>query len=144
MTSRTFQSTFLLAACLLSAPAFAIYKCENNGTVSYTDQSCPGGTQVKTEPAAPNDSNAAKRRFTEDTKALKQLEKERHRREAEQEKKDRKLEQARAIRHKKCSSLALKTKWAEEEAASAQPKAAAKQKRKAQRAEEKYALECGT
>src|SRR5205085_257990 len=113
------------------------YKCENSGTVSYTDQHCLGGTQVKIDTPPTNAQDAAKR-LTEEKKAVKQLERQRHQREAQQEKENKKIEQARLAKQKKCSALALKSKWAEEDLASAKLKTLNKEKLKARRAAEKY------
>jgi hypothetical protein len=133
----------LLATALLSSPAFAIYKCEQNGTVSYSDQPCSHGTALNID-TTPGDSKAAKQQLASDEKKLKQLERERHQQEAQRDREAKQAAREHASRQKTCNNLALRLKWAKEDAASATGKSAEKQKIKARRAEEKYTTECGT
>jgi len=133
------RTALLSLLVLLSTPAFAIYKCEKNGTVSYSDEACPGGTTFTPQTAPAGDSGAAKRQLAHEEKELKQLERERHKQESEQEREAKQVARAQSAKQRKCSNLARRTKWAHEDATG---KSAEKVKRKARRAEEQYDAEC--
>lgn len=135
----------LLIALLLPfcAPAFAVYKCETGAAVSYTDAPCPGGAPLAISPAPANaDARQAERQLAQQKKDLQQLETQRHRREAAEEKRQARLARAAAARQEKCAASALRVQWAEEDARRAAGKAAPKAIRKARRAAEKHQLEC--
>jgi hypothetical protein len=130
-----------------AAPAFAAYKCETYGKVSYSDKPCPGGKLVNADiaPAGLSNDNVqrAAQQAAHDKRELQRLEKERHKREAAEEKEQRKVANAQEKKRKKCASLAMRKKWAEQDAAAAGGKSAEKSKRKAARKAEQYAAECG-
>ena len=136
------------ALFVLPTPAFAIYKCINNADVMYSDTPCPGGSQLAIDTTAvssfPKDKDA-KEQLKKQKAESKQLEKERHKQTAKEENQQRQTNRAKAAKQKKCASLALTKKWAEEDALttnSSSMQAAAKAKKKAHRAEEKYMLNC--
>jgi hypothetical protein len=136
----------LLTALLLSAgtPALAIYKCESGGKVGYSDTPCSSGKNTvlsaATQPALASDANS---RLLRDKAELGRLERERHQGEAQDEKERARDARLAANHRKKCDALALRRKWAEEDAAHAVGKSAEKVKRKAHRSAEKFELECG-
>ncbi len=122
---------------------FAINKCESNGGVAYSEMPCTNGkSQQLREPAPPDNATAAKALLTQQALTLKHLEKERLKREEREEKIQQQASRHAEKMQKKCAGLALKKKWAEEDANKASRKSAAKTKRKSLRAQEKYALEC--
>ncbi|MGZ5818998.1 MAG: hypothetical protein ACXWJD_09660 [Burkholderiaceae bacterium] len=130
-----------------SIPALALYKCEAGDKITYIDAPCTmgksqdlGSTTGKT-PAS--DLAKANEQNAQDKSRLKQLETARHKREAEEEKQQHKLDAAAQNKKKRCGSLALKKKWSKEDAAHATGKKEETAKRKARRAAEKYELECG-
>jgi hypothetical protein len=140
----------LLIALLLSfcTPAFAIYKCETNGRVSYNDTPCPESQHAKhvnTVNASPlsSDSAQAQRQLTQEKNQVRQLQQERRQRETAENKQQDRNARTYAVKQKKCASSALHKKWAKEDAAQATGKSASKATRKARRAAEKYELECG-
>lgn len=137
----------LLIALLLSCctPAFAIYKCETGGKTSYSDTPCPNGTIMDAAKLAPppTDSLQAERQLAQQKKEAGQLRQARQQREAAEERQQHKQARAYAAKQKKCTSSALRKKWAEEDAAQANGKAAPKAVRTARRATEKHELECG-
>jgi hypothetical protein len=141
---RTLLIPFLLS---FSMPALAIYKCESGGKVSYRDSPCPSG-KVTIFPDKTDDNataaNAAKakRQLTEQKNEAARLEKARHRREAIEEKEQRRADKIAAAKRKTCASLARHKKWSDEDAAAANGRAADKAKIKARRANEKYEAEC--
>jgi hypothetical protein len=142
---KTLMLAFLVS---LSTPALAIYKCESDGKISYSDSPCVNGKSVRFEepphsaPLPPDAANA-RQQATRDKNELKRLENERERQEAQEDKERRKLVQADAAKRKKCSELALQQKWAEEDASAASGKSAEKAKRNARRKAEKLQMECG-
>jgi hypothetical protein len=137
----------LVASLLLplSLPAFAAYKCDVNGSVVYRDQPCTDGKE--TQLAAPatisakdvaDAESAAKRDKAEATR----LERERHKREAADEKRMNIARREAAVKERKCGVLAQRLKWAEEDARKAAGKSAAKAERRKRRAKEAYELQC--
>jgi hypothetical protein len=139
--NRAVRNALLALLVVLSTPAFAIYKCEKNGATSYSNEACPGGIALNT-PTAPVDSSAAKRQLADEEKKLKQLERERHQQEKLEERERKEAVRAQAEKQKKCSSLARRVKWADEDVATSTAKANEKAKRKARRAAEQYETEC--
>ncbi|WP_147375721.1 DUF4124 domain-containing protein [Noviherbaspirillum cavernae] len=127
----------------VSAPVFAIYKCDVNGKVTYSDETCPGGKALNINSMPSTDGTAAKRQLTEDEKKLKRLEDQRHKREAREEREQNQIARANAAQRKKCSSLAQRKRWADEDFAATAGKASEKARIKARRAGEQYNLECG-
>jgi hypothetical protein len=137
--------TFLFA--LIAAPAFAVYKCESNGQVTYSDAPCRGKTlslanSIDAEVPGTNVASA-KEKLAREKKEVTRLEKERHKREAAEEKEQKKVAKADAVKRKKCSTLAHRKKWADEDAAAATGKSREKAQRKARRAAETHQAECG-
>lgn len=126
-------------------PAFAIYKCEANGQMSYSDVPCPGGKVIDdtSGKSSSTDANRARQQLAQQKNEAQQLANERHKREAIEEKQQRQNARSDAAKQKKCAASALHQKWAEEDAAKATGKAAPKALRKARRAAEKHELECG-
>jgi hypothetical protein len=137
----------LLIALLLSfcTPAFAIYKCEANGRISYNDTPCPESKHVNTVNASQlsSDPAQAERQLTQQKNEVRQLQQERRQRETAESKQQDRNARTYAAKQKKCASSALHKKWAEEDAAQASGKSISKATRKARRAAEKYELECG-
>jgi hypothetical protein len=54
------RTTLLASLVLLATPAFAIYKCEKNGAITYSDEACAAPAFVSTQhqamPARRNDA----------------------------------------------------------------------------------------
>lgn len=136
------RAALLASLVVLATPAFAIYKCEKNGTITYSDEACANGTSLRID-AAPSDADAAKQRAANQERQLKQIEREHHKQELEERRVAKRASQARASKQKKCEKLALQVKWANEDVATATVKSIDKEKRKARRAQEKYETECG-
>lgn len=136
--------SLLAAAAAMSLPisAFAIYKCEANGTVTYSDAPCAGGKQLDINDTSPSDAADARRRAAQEKQELGRLESERHKQELQDEKERKKSARSRAALERKCASLERRRKWADEDAASAVGKSVEKARRKARRAEELFDAEC--
>jgi hypothetical protein len=135
----------LLSALLvsLSMPAFAIYKCEADGKIAYSDAPCAGGRTIDVGNAAPVNTAQSRHALVQQKAELKRLESTRHKQEDQEAKLRRTAAHADATRQKKCASLARRKKWANEDAATATGKSAEKTRRKARRAQETYQEECG-
>ena len=130
------------AATTLSGPAFAIYKCEANGAVTYSDAPCPGGKQLDIAVSPSSDAANARNRAAQEKQELSRLENERRKHELLDEKERKKSARIRAALERKCTSLERRKKWAAEDAASAAGNSAEKARRKARRAEELFDAEC--
>jgi hypothetical protein len=139
---RLLVPAFLMSA---AAPAFAVYKCESNAKITYSDTACTGGRSTDLgNPATGSDNAAQARRELAQQKAeVKRLETARHKQEAQQEKLRKAAASSETARQKKCASLARRKKWADEDFAAAAGKSREKARRKARRAEETYSSECG-
>jgi hypothetical protein len=138
------SSTAWLA--LLPIPAYAVFKCEEKGQISYRDEPCKGGKMLslpgQETPSNP-DRLAAQELAAREKRELTLLEKERRRQEAIEEQEMRKAAKVQASKQKKCRTLALNKKWAEQDAAAATGKSVEKARRNAARKAEKYELACG-
>lgn len=142
---------YLIAILLLCAslPAKAIYRCEQNGTVSYADQPCNGGRSINIsenvrDAVSPGDAAAARKRLQQQKRAAAEIDKEKTK-ESEKERKALQLAARKAAaKEKACQPLALRKKWAEEDAANADKKSSDAAKRKAKRAAERYNLTCSS
>lgn len=132
---------FLLAS--FTAPALAIYKCESNGKVTYSDEHCPGGKVLDTGGAPVVDADVVARQAAQEKNRLKRLEHERHKLEAQEEKQQQRAAHAAAAKQKRCSLLDRRRKWADEDAAAATGKSHEKTKLKARRVAEQFDAECG-
>lgn len=130
----------------LSQPAQAIFQCDKAGHTTFQDKPCPAGS-VSRQLAEPPPVNAsemarAKQNATLQKQQLTKLEAEK----AKQAQLDSKLaashakQNARTLRQ--CNTLAMKQKWAEQDAEKAEGKARGKAQTKARRAAEKYQSVC--
>lgn len=133
-----------LVLCLACAGAHAhtVYRCSIDGKTSYSDTPCASGTSTALEtPAAPSAASPAP-----DLARMKAesatLEKQRHAREAKDERAQGRDAARAAARRQQCDKLRLNKKWAEEDAAHATGQAVARARVKARRMAEQLALEC--
>ncbi len=139
----------------MAAPAAAqtVYKCTSDGKISYGQDPCSSGITVALEPAppappAPSANQAAPRRADALRLQADQLTRERHRREAADERVAQRAAKAAAKQRDSCAKLKLQKKWADEDAAHAAAQDTAharhpgKATLKAHRAAEKFALAC--
>lgn len=134
-----------LALLSLSAPALAVYKCEAAGKTVYSDVPCPdsvhSGKELRLTTGA-SDSADAQRRQQQDKKELQRLESARKKQEAVDQKEQQRARKAQQARAKKCNALALRIKWAKEDADRATGRSREKAERNLRRAEEKHQLSC--
>lgn len=138
------QPLLLLVLLAVSAPALAIYKCESGGRTVYSDAPCSSGKstalEINTRPSG--DPDAAQQQLSQDKQELQRIENARQKQEAIDQRERRKQYKTGEAKKKKCADLALRKKWAEEDAASAHPKSQERARRTARRAAEKHELEC--
>jgi hypothetical protein len=139
----THRLLLLPPVLLLAAPAFAVYKCQADGKVSYSDIPCPSGNGSRLDAAKAPDAGEAQRRLARDKAEAKRLEAERHKREAQESAQRRTSAHVLEKQEKKCAQLAQRKQWAAEDAARAGVKSADKMQRKARRAEQQFQQECG-
>lgn len=141
-----FIAIFFLCASL---PAKAVYRCEQNGTVSYADRSCAGGKSINIaedvrDAVSPGDAAAARKRLQQQKRAAAEIDRGKAK-ESEKERKARQLAARKAAaKEKTCQPLALRKKWAEEDVANADKKTSDAARRKARRAAERYNLSCSS
>jgi len=138
-------SVFLL---FISFPALAIYKCESGGKISYSDLPCTdtqanSKTQRIAIPAAPPDSHIAQEKMMQDKKFLQVIEADRRKEKTSAEKERQRRYREQESKRKRCASLEQRARWAQENAVRTNIKNMSRERRKAQRATEKYELECG-
>jgi hypothetical protein len=136
---RSYLLVFLLSPTL---PALAVYKCEANGKVTYTDAPCLSAQVLDIERHPPAAAAQAIKQAAQEKDTLKQLESDRRRQEAQEEKLQRRASKSQAAARKKCANLARRKKWADEDTVAATGKAVEKARRKARRLAEQHEDEC--
>ena len=137
--------TALLLALLMScsAPVLAVYKCAADGKISYSDLPCLNGRTLDTLDAnAAAETGDSQQRLAADKAEALRLEQARHQREDQEQRAQHQAARAAASQRKKCQSLALTRRWAEEDARQAAGKSVEKARIKARRSAEKYVLTC--
>ncbi len=130
----------LLLALLHPLTALAIYRCESQGQVSYSDLPCPGSKlEISNETAVPANHDATKNQERSELNRLQRLREQRER----QDKQIRDLAaRGAAARERKCRSLALQVKWREEDVRESTLDKATKANKQLRRAIEKFDSEC--
>ena len=135
----------MLALFALSAPAWAVYKCEAGGKTVYSDTPCRDVSaheqEMRLAPTA-GDPQDTQQRLQQEKKELQRLESARRKQEAADDKARQRARKAQQARDKKCKELALRVKWAREDADSAAGRSREKAQRNLRRAEEKQRLAC--
>lgn len=138
--------TISIASCtLLATPALAVYKCEINGKLSYSDKPCAKGKESQLESTrapSPKEQHAANQAYLRDKRTLNKLEKEKQRQAVIEEKAQLRAAKQAEKQKKYCNKLALQLRWAQEDVARASGKKTAVAREKALRAEEKYTQAC--
>ena len=130
----------LLAALLLPLSAFAVYRCEQNGKITYTDFPCAGReVEITRSASAPQADDDRLRRERGEVGRLQKLREQRERQ--DQQIRDLAARGA-AAREKKCRSLALQQKWREEDLRESTLDKADKARTRLRRAQEKFDSEC--
>ncbi|MEO6354411.1 MAG: hypothetical protein ABIO19_03485 [Burkholderiaceae bacterium] len=139
--------TRLLLLALLYAvalPASAIYKCKTGAQVTYSDTECANAKAMATgDRFSAEAAQDTRQRLAADKAELNRLRNERKREEAIDDRSHEKYARAAASKRKHCAGLEQSQRWAKEDVAIASKPAMPKAHRKAQRAAEKYAVECG-
>lgn len=137
----------LMTFLVYPALAHAVYKCEVQGKILYSDGPCADGkvTAIDTTSSQVSETlaNEGAQRSRHERDTLKHLQSSRQKDEAAEDKARQKRVRAQEALQKKCRSLAMKLKWSEEDVAEASGKSAEKARRTAQRHREKYHAECG-
>ncbi len=132
---------WLLAAALLSpVNAFAVYRCEQHGTVIYTDLPCAGEKLEITRSPVPQKTNDES--LNRERNEVGKLQKIREQRERQDQQIRDLAARGAAAREKKCRSLALQVKWREEDVREFTLDKAEKARTRLRRAQEKFDAEC--
>lgn len=130
---------------MISTPAFAVYKCESHGKVTYADMPCgPGQSQLPPSPP-PADPLAAQRLAKSEREQLAAIEQREERLQSERQKEQAARNKAAAALKKKCSLLAMQSRWSAEDAAANGQLVSEKTtalKRQARRKAERFEAEC--
>jgi hypothetical protein len=145
-----FPHRLLLALPLLfcTLPAWAVYKCESNGQVTYSDAACANSKPVVIDdtrgvknpaPVAAAKDKAVQQRLdksraAEDKRLTRQRE--------NQERAEARAKLVAEKQKRKCAQLAQRKAWAEDDLRNAPVKTMEKARRKSQRAAENYRAEC--
>jgi hypothetical protein len=142
------RATFLRSAlatvlCLISGSSFAIYRCDTEGRVSYSDTACPGGKELDIKSSETDNAPDARRQLANDRKILQRAEARQDKVEAAESRARQRAARKRSAADKKCEALERKQRWANEDQKAASAKAVEKARRKASRASERYEAECG-
>jgi hypothetical protein len=125
-----------------SAPALAIYKCKSGDQITYSIQQCAGGEVMDTNSPPSVDTAKARRQAAEEQRRLKRLENERRKQEAREEKERQRAAHDLAAKQKRCSILAKRKQWADEDVAASAGKSVERARVKARRVAEQYQEEC--
>jgi hypothetical protein len=132
-------------AAAQTAASGTVYRCSADGKTGYADRPCERGPSVALPPPAAGVDASLGSVRTDDSRTLLELEKMRIERERRNERADRDdLRAARAAqaRGKRCRRLGLRAQWAQEDAARAQPRHAARAEQRLRRARDTLAAEC--
>jgi hypothetical protein len=135
------RATLLCFLVSLSAPALALYKCKSGDTITYSDHPCPGG-QVLDAGNPPGDAAKARKQAAEEKKELHRLENARRRREAQEQKEQQRAAHEHAMKQKRCTLLAQRKRWADEDTSRSTGRSNENARVKARRLGEQIELEC--
>lgn len=142
---KTCAATLLLLFCT-AAGAQTLHKCMVDGKVSYGERPCEpgsgGASSTIDYPAAPAADPKASAELKRMQKEAKALQKDRHQREAADDREAARAGKEAATRHKRCAKLKLDKKWADDEARGAQVQNLERAKVRARQAADRLALEC--
>lgn len=139
----SFLRSLVVAGLLLfSIPAYAIYRCEAAGKISYSDLPCPGARQLDIKDSRIDSPSTEKKQLLEDKKFLDKVEKARRKETEAQYKAQQRAAKQRAALEKKCAALSRRQRYASEDVSAAPQKAMEKARRKASRITEQYEAEC--
>ncbi|MFM7633676.1 MAG: hypothetical protein ACKO65_10045 [Betaproteobacteria bacterium] len=133
---------FFLVLSLLLQPfvAYAVYRCESSGKISYSDLPCAGSQLAISQASSTTDSaDPVSKNERSEVSRLQKLREQRERQ--DQQIRDLAARGA-AARERKCRSLALQVKWREEDVRESTLDKAHKAKIRLRRATEKFDSEC--
>jgi hypothetical protein len=120
----------------------ALYKCKSGDSITYSDKPCAESEKLRIGDLPAADAVQARRQAAEEEKQLKRIENERRRQQAQEDKNRQRAVHDQAMKQKRCTSLALRKKWATEDVAAASGKSSEKARQKLRRAEEQFETEC--
>ena len=137
--------TAVICLCLSGSASAQVYKCIENGKVSYAQAPCPGAqvTQLSVPPAPAAAQSPRNAELQRQARLADQLASARQKREAQDERETLRARREAAQYRQKCEKLRLRKRWADEDLAGARDsKAVAPLRKKAVRAAEALKVEC--
>ncbi len=151
MNSRPARLSMLPAALMLlmlARPSFAVYRCDTDGKISYSDRPCADAATVHIDepPLSRNTRNAdpqlEQARQARQAAELARLQHLRELRERQDQRIRDLAARGAAARDKKCRTLALQLRWREEDLRDAPLARQAHARKQLRRTEERYRDEC--
>ncbi|MFT5531997.1 MAG: hypothetical protein ACI8WM_000204 [Burkholderiaceae bacterium] len=141
---RGLLALLMLATCM---SAHAVFRCDAQGKVTYSDVACEGGIAVpasdlRAQATMNAERDDAMRRAAAEKVQLQRLEVTRSKAEHAERKERLHASAVASARRRKCETLDQRRKWADEDAATATGRHAEKALRKARRIAEQYVLDC--
>jgi len=137
---------FLFCAWLPPVSHAALYQCTHQGTLTFSDRPCEGVQRELAMPSAPAAGRAGASDYpaqlVREKAELTQLQNLREQRERQDQQIRDLTIRGQVAKQKKCRSLALQSKWKQEDVEQAPPKSKASATRKARRSMEKFQSEC--
>lgn len=139
------RSTAIICLCLSGSACAQVYKCIDQGKVTYAQAPCPGAqvTQLPVPPAPAAVQSAPSEQLHRQAKLAEQLASARRKREAQDQREAMRARREAAQYRQKCEKLRLRKRWADEDLAGARDsKAVGPLQKKAVRAAEALQVEC--
>lgn len=141
-----FVPALLFFALLPSSSYATLYKCAHQSTVTYSDRPCEGQQREVAAPPATASGRTTvpdyPAQLAREKAELSQLQNLREQRERQDQQIRDLAVRGQAAKQKKCRTLALQSKWKQEDADQAPLKSKASATRKARRSLEKFHNEC--
>ena len=134
-----------LLTSLIASPALAVFKCEADGKVTYSDTACAGGKRLDLKDRVPeSDARQATLRARQQKAELDRIDALQRKEQAQQAKVRNQIARANARQAKKCDALAKSKQPADDAIATAPEKSITQVKAKARQAGERHAAECSS
>ena len=139
------RTTAMICLCLSGSACAQVYKCIEQGKVTYAQAPCPGAqvTQLAVPPAPAAAQSPRTEELQRQAELAAQLASERGKRDAQHQRETLRARREAAQYRQKCEKLRLRKRWADEDLAGARDsKAVAALQKKAVRAAEALKAEC--
>ena len=141
------QHLLLSLLLIFSAPAWAIFKCEVNGKIAYSDTPCSAGNNTLLPPTPmldPNVAQQAQNAALREKNTLAQIEKANAEMAAKQARQQQHQAKLAADRQRHCLALSQRVKWRAEDMAHVHARSAEKARHHYRRAVDEYDAACAS